>query len=55
MCRDGRYGLWLDESLIDGSSARCLTFDNEPLCSPGPRKGDAVTFECVGLEVWGIG
>ncbi|PIL26353.1 hypothetical protein GSI_12109 [Ganoderma sinense ZZ0214-1] len=52
---DGRYGLWLDESLIDGSSARCLTFDNEPLCSAGPRKGDTVAFECVGLEVWGIG
>ncbi|KAM5534141.1 hypothetical protein V8D89_012161 [Ganoderma adspersum] len=52
---EGRYGLWLDESLIDGSSARCLTFDNEPLCSAGPRKGDTVTFECVGLEVWGIG
>nr|VWP00784.1 Transcription factor MBP1 [Ganoderma boninense] len=52
---DGRYGLWLDESLIDGSSARCLTFGNEPLCSAGPRKGDTVTFECVGLEVWGIG
>ena len=53
--RDGRSGLWLDDTLIDGSSARCLTFDNEPLCSAGPRRGEAVTFECVGLEVWGIG
>ncbi|EJF58892.1 TLD-domain-containing protein [Dichomitus squalens LYAD-421 SS1] len=52
---DGRSGLWLDDTLIDGSSARCLTFDNEPLCSAGPRRGEAVTFECVGLEVWGIG
>ncbi|KAI0365830.1 TLD-domain-containing protein [Pilatotrama ljubarskyi] len=52
---DGHYGLWLDETLSDGSSARCPTFDNEPLCSPGPRQGETVTFECVGLEVWGIG
>ncbi|THV03834.1 TLD-domain-containing protein [Dendrothele bispora CBS 962.96] len=52
---DGAYGLYLDESLFDGSSARCPTFDNEPLCSSGPRKGRSVTFECVGLEVWGVG
>lgn len=52
---DGAYGLYLDESLFDGSSARCPTFDNEPLCSPGVKKGRAVAFECVGLEVWGIG
>ncbi|KAI0071231.1 TLD-domain-containing protein [Panus rudis PR-1116 ss-1] len=53
---DGKYGLYLDETLTDGSSARCPTFDNEPLCSPaGPRQGGNVTFECVGLEVWGVG
>ncbi|KAI0776556.1 TLD-domain-containing protein [Trametes elegans] len=52
---DGNYGLWLDQTLSDGSSARCPTFDNEPLCSLGPRQGEAVTFECVGLEVWGVG
>ncbi|TFK81490.1 TLD-domain-containing protein [Polyporus arcularius HHB13444] len=52
---DGHYGLWLDDTLMDGSSAPCPTFDNEPLCSAGPRKGETVTFECVGLEVWGIG
>ena len=52
--RDGHYGLYLDETLSDGSSAHCPTFDNEPLCSAGPRQGEAVTFECVGLEVWGI-
>ncbi|RPD72704.1 TLD-domain-containing protein, partial [Lentinus tigrinus ALCF2SS1-7] len=52
---DGHYGLWLDDTLMDGSSARCPTFDNEPLCSAGPRKGETVTFECVGVEVWGIG
>ncbi|KAF8890834.1 TLD-domain-containing protein [Gymnopilus junonius] len=52
---DGHYGLYLDESLFDGSSAPCPTFNNEPLCSPGPRKGASVAFECVGLEVWGMG
>ena len=52
---DGHYGLYLDDTLSDGSSARCPTFDNEPLCSPGPRQGENVTFECVGLEVWGVG
>lgn len=53
--RDGRYGLYLDESLFDGSSAWCVTFDNDPLCSPGPDKAGAVAFECVGLEVWAVG
>jgi hypothetical protein len=53
--RDGHYGLYLDDTLSDGSSARCPTFDNEPLCSAGPRQGENVTFECVGLEVWGVG
>ena len=53
--REGHYGLYVDATLMDGSSARCPTFDNEPLCSPGPRQGEGVTFECVGLEVWGIG
>ncbi|KDQ50806.1 hypothetical protein JAAARDRAFT_62966 [Jaapia argillacea MUCL 33604] len=52
---EGRYGLYLDDTLLDGSSARCSTFENEPLCSRGPRQGEAVRFECVGLEVWGMG
>src|SRR5215475_5000036 len=47
--------LYLDDTLIHGSSASCPTFDNEPLCSDGPRRGETVTFECVGLEVWGVG
>jgi len=50
---DGRYGLYLDDTLLDGSSARCPTFENEPLYSPGTRKGGNVTFECV--EVWAAG
>ncbi|KAJ7630111.1 TLD-domain-containing protein [Mycena polygramma] len=52
---DGHYGLYLDDSLFDGSSARCPTFNNEPLCSGAEGKGGNVNFECVGLEVWGVG
>ncbi|KAI6143342.1 hypothetical protein BKA82DRAFT_4185132 [Pisolithus tinctorius] len=40
------YGLYIDSSLLEGSSAPCPTFDNPVLY---------VSFECVGLEVWGIG
>lgn len=52
---DGHYGLYLDDTLSDGSSAPCPTFNNDPLCSPGPKQGGGYTFECVGLEVWGVG
>ncbi|KAH9985252.1 TLD-domain-containing protein [Russula vinacea] len=59
---DGHYGLYLDETLYEGSSARCPTFNNDPLCtsdsSPskdGSSDGGTATFECVGLEVWGVG
>lgn len=52
---DGHYGLYLDDTLNNGSSSPCPTFDNEPLCSPGPKKAGTVEFECVGLEVWGMG
>ncbi|CCM04159.1 uncharacterized protein FIBRA_06321 [Fibroporia radiculosa] len=41
---DGHYGLYLDDSLIDGSSAWCPTYDNEPLCSSGPRQGENLPF-----------
>lgn len=51
---DGKYGLFLDSDILDGSSATCPTFDNDVLCSdPEDGKGTA-RFECVGLEVWGI-
>ncbi|EIN05656.1 TLD-domain-containing protein [Punctularia strigosozonata HHB-11173 SS5] len=52
---DGHYGLFLDDQLFEGSSAPCPTFNNEALCSDGPRKGSTVSFECVGVEVWGMG
>jgi hypothetical protein len=53
--QDSRYGLYLDDTLLDGSSAHCPTFENEPPCSPGTKKGGNVTFECVRLEVWAVG
>jgi hypothetical protein len=59
--RDGHYGLYLDETLYEGSSAHCPTFNNDPLCTSDPSPGDGgsncgtATFECVGLEVWGVG
>jgi len=54
---DGHYGLYLDDTLNNGLSSPCPTFDNEPLCSPGSKKAGTATveFECVGLEVWGMG
>lgn len=52
---DGQFGVYLDAGLIDGSSARCVTFGNEVLCGAGRVKAGAVEFECVGLEVWKIG
>ncbi|KXN87828.1 Oxidation resistance protein 1 [Leucoagaricus sp. SymC.cos] len=54
---DGSYGLYLDDTLFEGTSARSITFANEVLCSAsGPRMaGGAIGFECVGVEVWSIG
>lgn len=52
---NGRYGLYLENTLLDGSSASCPTFENEPLCSAGLKKAGNVSFECVGLEVWAVG
>src|SRR5258708_1184615 len=52
--RDGKYGLFLDSNILDGSSAPCPTFDNEILCSDPEDGTGTARFECVGLEVWGI-
>ena len=43
-----------DETLYAGSSSRCPTF-NDPLCAADPSTVGTATFECVGLEVWGVG
>jgi len=53
---DGSYGLYLDDTLFEGTSAHSITFANDILCSAsGPRlAGGAIGFECVGVEVWGV-
>lgn len=58
---DGHYGLYIEASLLEGSSASCPTFDNPALCARPPSQSALATgtkdvsFECVGLEVWGVG
>ncbi|KAI6118277.1 hypothetical protein F5141DRAFT_974233, partial [Pisolithus sp. B1] len=55
------YGLYVDLSLLERSSAPYSTFDNPVLCARPPSQVGASTgkkdvpFEFVGLEVWGIG
>lgn len=46
---DGRYGLWLDDTLDHGISETCPTFGNEPLSEEGRK------FEVLGVEVWYVG
>ncbi|CAK7207350.1 oxidation resistance protein 1 [Sporothrix eucalyptigena] len=46
---DGKYGLWLNDSLDKGISATCLTFGNQPLSDEGEK------FGVLGVEVWVIG
>ncbi|KAH6907093.1 TLD-domain-containing protein [Coprinopsis sp. MPI-PUGE-AT-0042] len=62
------YGLYIDSGLLEGYSAPSVTFGNETLCNPtsetlpsASRPGTQAapsqqsSFECVGLEVWGVG
>ncbi|KAK3906267.1 hypothetical protein C8A05DRAFT_40934 [Staphylotrichum tortipilum] len=46
---DGKYGLWLDDSLERGVSATSQTFGNEPLSDEGEK------FGVLGVEMWVIG
>lgn len=50
---DGHYGLYLGDSLLNGTTNPCPTYGNEYLAH-GTRAGQSVRFECVGLEVWGV-
>jgi hypothetical protein len=43
----GAFGLCLQEDFQRGTTGRCETFDNDPLCS-----GDERTFDIVDLEFW---
>ncbi len=63
---DGKTGLYIASSLLDGSSAKSMTFDNDVLCaeeeipdnqgSMGAARleGRTAKFEIIGLEVWGL-
>lgn len=51
---EGYYGIYLDETLYEGSSAHCPTSDDDPLCTSEPGQGGTATLECVGLEVWAM-
>lgn len=46
-CGAGKFGLWLDGELLNGTSAPVPTFDNEQL-------SQTREFQCQGLEVWGL-
>lgn len=46
---DARYGLWLDDGFNRGHSAKCGTFENDPLSDEGER------FDIVGVELWVVG
>jgi hypothetical protein len=45
-CR-GSFALFLGADFAQGSTAKCTTFDNPPLCKKE-------LFECVAIEVWGF-
>lgn len=51
---DGKYGLYVDSSFVDGTSERCDTFANETLCGEHDIPTRA-RFECLALEVWRVG
>jgi hypothetical protein len=46
---DARYGLWLDDGFNRGQSAKCGTFENDPLSDEGEK------FDIVGVELWVVG
>lgn len=46
---DGHYGLWCDNSLINGVSDSSLTFGNDVLSKEGNK------FHIVNLEIWRAG
>lgn len=46
---NGKYGLWLNDSLSKGRSGECETFLNRPLSDEGEK------FDILGVELWVIG
>ena len=47
MLSDGKFGLWIDETLSHGHSASCDTFHNPPLAGE-------VDFDILGVELWAV-
>ncbi|CDH55827.1 hypothetical protein RO3G_05015 [Lichtheimia corymbifera JMRC:FSU:9682] len=45
---DGKFGLWIKDSLYEGYSEQCPTFDNEPLSTTSD-------FHCIELELFALG
>ncbi|CDS09341.1 hypothetical protein LRAMOSA10701 [Lichtheimia ramosa] len=45
---DGKFGLWIKDSLYEGYSEQCPTFDNEPLST-------TPDFHCIELEIFSLG
>ena len=43
----GNFGIWVDSSLLSGTSSKCATYNNELLS----KKPD---FEIRGIELWGF-
>ena len=39
---DGKPGIYLAQSLLDGASAECMTFDNDVLCA---ENGEECAFQ----------
>lgn len=46
-CGAGKFGLWLDAELLNGTSDPVPTFDNETL-------SNSARFVCNSVEVWGL-
>lgn len=51
---DGHYGLYFDASLVEGTTHRCPTFNNDCLAQ-GELRAEMISFDCAGLEIWGVG
>ncbi|KAJ2761502.1 oxidation resistance protein 1, partial [Coemansia sp. BCRC 34490] len=53
----GKFGLWFKSDFLHGYSARCPTFNNEPLCldPSSPKNADIDAqqeFVVAHLEIW---
>lgn len=49
---DGKYGLYLDKVLTNGSSASSPAYNNAVLCIDDGDGAEFARFQCIGMEVW---